>query len=265
MGDVARPASSQVAELIRAYKASTFLQGAGPDVIGVVKIIAQMKANPFLFYILWIVVTTIGWSAGILNLDFTVKTYGDVLRLLPIYLASGLLIGLTTGVGQQLVLRTFTGSASGWTRANILGYGLTFLGGIIISVLIPSIVWLSHGDYLLPLTKPSTVSMRMDRDEIFWGGFLLGLMQWPVLRKILPYPTRNKGMLWVLVNWLVLGISMFVSGFTHQSTLAKFQMSIMGLATGAVTGLILLLFLMNSHAPEQPEGELRTRKSLKMH
>ena len=226
---------------------------------------AQTKANPFMIYILWMTVTAIGWSAGIFNLNFTVETYMDFFRLLPIYLTVGLSIGLVTGIGQELVLRAFTSYASGWVRASVLGYGLTFLGGMIVSVLIPSVVWLSNGNYLLPLTEPSTASMRMYRDDVFWGGFLLGLIQWPVLRKIIPDPTRNKGILWMSVNWFVLGIGMFVSGFTHQTIFAKFQMSIIGAIMGAVTGLMLLLFLFDSQVPERPRDELDTRKSLKIH
>jgi hypothetical protein len=208
---------------------------------------AKVKPNPFVIYLLWILATAIGWWLGILNLDFTAKTYMDIVRLLPIYLAAGLLIGLVVGIGQALVLRRFTNLSWQWAWATLLGYGLAFLAGLIVTILIPSIlIRVRYGIYFLPLVEPSTVSVWLNMDDLFWGGFLIGIFQWPILKKIIPSPSRNKALLWVLANWFVLGSSLFIRAFTHQSTLASFQMTIMGAIMGIVTGAILLIFLSNS-------------------
>ncbi len=215
---------------------------------------AKVESKPLAIYLLWIVVTAVGWLAGIFDLNTSVKTYMDVLRWLLIYLADGLLIGLVAGVGQALVLKRFTNSSSAWVSATVLGYGLAFLGGLIISVLIPSLVWLSHGEYLLPFAEPSTVSMRLSLDDLFWGSILLGILQWPVLKKIIPNPSRSKGILWILATWFALGTSVFVRAFTYGSRLANFQMGVMGIVVGAITGLVLWMFLSNSQDAEPPRN-----------
>lgn len=204
---------------------------------------AKTQPKRLAIYLLWILATTIGWSAGLFNLDFEAKTYLDVLRLLPIYLIDGLLIGFIMGIGQELVLRRFTHLSWEWVRATVLGYGLAFLMGAIVSVLIPSLVWLSHGEYLLPFINASTISIWLNIDDLFWGGILIGALQWPVLKKIIPNPTSKKGLLWVLVTWLVLGASVYVRIFTHGNFLREFQRGIMGMFIGIVTGVILLAIL----------------------
>jgi hypothetical protein len=174
----------------------------------------------------------------------------DIIFLLPVYLADGLIIGFLAGTGQALVLRKFTASISPWVWSTVLGYGLAFLGSLIISVLIPSIVWIFQGEYLLPFVEPSTATIFLNMDDLFWGGFLIGFIQWRALKKIIPNPNRNKGILWVLATWFVFGTSVFIRAFTYGNFLDKFQMGIMGIVMGITTGLILLVFLQNS--PRRP-------------
>ena len=206
----------------------------------------KAKLNPFVVYLFWILATMVGWLAGVFNLGATAKTYLDIVRLLPIYLVDGLLIGLVVGLGQALVLRRFTDLASKWVLATTIGYVLTFGMGLIVSVLIPSIVWMLKGESLLPFTKPSTTDIWITIHDLFWGGMLIGAIQWPVLKKIIPNSSHSKGILWVLVTWFVFGTSIFVGAFTHGSFLATFQMGILGSVMGLSTGLILLAFLSNS-------------------
>ena len=213
--------------------------------------IAKRQLNRLAIYLLWILTTMIGWSAGVFNLDFEAKTYLDVLRLLPIYLIDGLLIGFIMGIGQEFVLRRITPLNWEWVRATVLGYGLAFLMGVIVSVLIPSLVWFSHGEYLLPFIDASTVSIWLNIDDLFWGGILIGAIQWPVLKKIIPNPNSKKGLLWVLMTWFVLGASVYVRIFTHRNFLGEFQMGIMGMFIGIVTGVILLAIL-------QPQKSIAT-------
>jgi hypothetical protein len=214
------------------------------------KTITKTQSNGFVIYLLWILATTIGWSAGVFDLNFEAETYMDIVRIMPIYLADGLLIGLVIGIGQAWVLRRFTNLSRSWTWATVSGYGLAFLTGLIVTVLIPTIVWMSHGENLLPVIQPSTVSIWLNMDDLFWGGFLIGPIQWQVLKKIIPNPKRSKALLWMVVNWFVLGINVFIRAFTHETLLANFPMPMMGMVMGAVTGVVLLTFLSNADPVE---------------
>lgn len=209
------------------------------------------QSNRFAIYLLWILAATVGWSAGVFDLNATAKTYIDVVRLLLIYSADGLLIGFVLGIGQALVLRRFTHLHWEWVRITVLGYGLAFLTGLIVSISIPSIIWALQGEYLLPFAQPSTVSVWFNMDDLFWGGFLIGPIQWQVLKKIIPNPSRGKAILWMLGNWFVLGTSMFIRAFTHGTFLANFPMPMLGVAMGAITGVVLLTFLSNSDRAEE--------------
>jgi len=213
---------------------------------------SKVRPNSFVFYLLWIIVTAIGWWAGVLDLDFTAKTFMEIVRMLPIYLADGLLIGLVLGIGQALVLGRLTNLSRQWVGVTLLGYGLTFLTGLIVTVLIPYIlIRLRYGIYFLPPVEPSSFSIFLNMDDLFWGGFLIGVIQWPVLKKIIPNPSRSKAILWVLANWFVFGSSLFVRAFTHETSLTSFQMALMGIVMGVVTGGILLTFLSNSHLADR--------------
>jgi hypothetical protein len=210
----------------------------------------KAQPNRSALYLLWILATTIGWSAGVFGLNSTAKTYMDVARLLLIYLADGLLIGLVLGIGQALVLRKFTLLNWEWVRVTVLGYVLAFVIGLLVSISIPSIVWGLQGEYLLPFTQPSTVSIWFNIDDLFYGGFLIGPIQWRVLKQIIPNPKRSKAILWMLVNWFAIGVSMFIRAFTHETLLANFLMPTMGIVMGMVTGAVLLTFLSNSDSVE---------------
>lgn len=208
---------------------------------------ARVKPSPFVTYLLWTLATTIGWWAGVLDLDFDAKTYLEIVRLLPIFLADGLLIGLVLGIGQALVLRRLTSFNWQWVWVTCIGYGLAFMTGLVVTTLIPSIIIrLRYGTSFLPLVEPSTVSIFLNMDDLFWGGFLIGIFQWPILKTIVPNPGWNKALLWVLANWFVLGASIFVRAFTQESLLANFQMPILGVVMGITPGGILLILLSNS-------------------
>lgn len=212
---------------------------------------ANTKPNLFVFYLFWIIATTIGWLAGIFNLSSSAKTYMDILRVLPVYLADGLLIGLVAGIGQALALRRFTDLTRSWVWATALGYGLAFAIGLIVSVSLPSFFTLLRGEYpfILPFSESSTVSMRLHMDDLFWGGILIGAIQWPVLRKIIPSPNRSKAILWTLATWFALGLDIFVRAFTQRTFLAEYPMGITGTVIGLFTGLVLVALLSNSEKP----------------
>jgi hypothetical protein len=148
------------------------------------KTMTKARPNLFVIYLLWIIATMVGWWVGTFDLDAEAKTYIEIARLMPIYLADGLLIGFIVGVGQAMILKRLTNLNWTWAFATILGYGLAFFAGLVISVSIPSIIIpLRYGNYLLPFKEPSTVSIWLNIHDIFWGGFLIGGVQWIVLKK----------------------------------------------------------------------------------
>ena len=75
----------------------------------------------------WIVATSIGWIGG----------YFITLFLLPRELETltGMIIGLTTGIAQWLILRRELHWAGGWIVFSIIGWttGLTLLPGIMLT------------------------------------------------------------------------------------------------------------------------------------
>ena len=117
-------------------------------------------SNRIIALLLWIVVTAIGWAFGPFNfVNAQARTYLEVAGLIPVYAPQGLLIGLVTGIGQSLVLRSQIIRPAQWFWTTLLGYGLAFPIGLGISTLIPSIAFPLRGLGFLPLAEPSTIPL----------------------------------------------------------------------------------------------------------
>ena len=152
------------------------------------------------FYLLWVIVIALGWVAGVLDLTLNAKTYLEVIRLIPIYLLNSLLIGLITGVCQTLILRWGIPQSLQWFWNTLLGYTLAFPAGLLIEVLILSITFPLQGADFLPLSEPSTMTLYLYPQSLFWGAFIVGLAQWPVLKRFIPGLNAKKRALWVLAT-----------------------------------------------------------------
>ena len=195
-------------------------------------------------YFLWILATSVGWFSGIFDLtDSIARTYLEIVRLIPLYLAEGLLIGMVIGIGQMLILRRIMPKASPWFWATLLGYALAFPTGLLVTVLIPSIAFPLQGMHFLPLAGPSTMTIYLFPDSLFWGGFMVGILQWQVLKQIVPNPNLKKAALWIFASWLGFGLGILARGWVWDFHLPELEMGIMGLLIGLVTGLALLILI----------------------
>lgn len=193
------------------------------------------------FFLFWVIVSALGWLAGILDLTSNARTYLEVAQLIPAYLLDGLLVGLVTGIGQALILRKVMPRTSRWFWNTLLGYTLAFPAGLLVEVLIPSIAFPLQGAEFLPLSRPSTMTIYLYPQSLFWGAFIVGLAQWPVLRHFIPDPNAKKRALWVLVTWVGPGLGIFARWFFFGILFTDIEKLSMGVATGVITGLAFLI------------------------
>ncbi len=201
--------------------------------------LASLK-RPFAL-VLWVLVTALGWYAGVLPVEPGARTYMEIARLLPVYLVEGLLIGTVTGLGQALLLRAMLPRPSNWFWMAAAGYGLAFPAGVVVAVLIPSIAFPLQGLNFLPLSRPSTITIFLYPASLFWGGFVLGILQWQALKRALPDPNHKKALLWVLTCWLGFGLGILATGWAWTPQEAGVNRAFMGAVVGLCTGLALLI------------------------
>lgn len=209
--------------------------------------------NFLVLYILWIVATALGWWAGIIDLTASnARTYLEVARLIPVYLLNGIFIGMVTGVGQMLILRKTIPKPSRWFWVTLLGYTLAFPAGVLILVLIPSIAFPLQGMDFLPLTEPSTMTFYMYPQSLFWGIFIVGLVQWPVLKCCISNPSAKKRVLWVLATWLGSGMGIFTRRLFADIPIANAEQLAIGISIGVVTGLVLMILISQIQSESNP-------------
>lgn len=193
------------------------------------------------FFLLWVFVSALAWVAGIIDLTSDARTYLEVARLIPLYLLDGVIIGLVTGIGQALILQRFMLKPSRWLWSTLLGYALAFPAGLLIEVLIPSITFPLQGADFLPLSGPSTMTIYLYPQSLFWGAFILGLTQWSVLKRFIPNPNAKKRALWVLATWLGPALGIFARSLFFSIPFVTVERFSMGTAMGIVTGLVFLI------------------------
>jgi hypothetical protein len=193
------------------------------------------------FFVFWVFVSALAWTAGIVDLTSDARTYLEVARLIPVYLLDGVLIGLVTGLGQALILQRFIPKPSRWFWSTLLGYALAFPAGLLIEILIPSITFPLQGADFLPLSGPSTMTIYLYPQSLFWGAFIIGLAQWPVLKRFIPDPNAKKRALWALAAWLGPGLGIFARWFFFDILFTDIERLSMGAAMGIVTGLVFLI------------------------
>jgi len=193
------------------------------------------------FFLLWVSVNALAWMAGIVDLTSDAQTYLEVARLVPLYLLDGILIGFVAGIGQALILLRFMPKPSRWFWSTLLGYALAFPTGLLIEVLIPSITFPLQGMDFLPLSGPSTMTIYLYPQSLFWGAFFIGLAQWPVLKRIIPDLNVKKRVLWVLATWLGPALGIFARSLFFSIPFVAVERLSMGAAMGIVTGLVFLI------------------------
>ncbi len=162
----------------------------------------------------WILSSALAWSlVPLLLFGQTMRTYLDVARALPVYLAVGLLMGTICGLGQ---MRLWPASlARRWLWACVIGYGLALPTGLFVDTLIPSMtLWGFSGSAFgfLPLTEPSGVTFSPMPASAIFGAFVIGLCQWPVVKAWLGRTRPAMAGLWVFGQWAVVGLGLFEAG-----------------------------------------------------
>ena len=202
---------------------------------------SKLLLDRLVFFILWVIVSALGWLVEVLDLTSDARTCLEVARLVPVYLLDGLLVGLVTGIGQALILRKFMPKPSRWFLSTLLGYTLAFPAGLLIEVLIPSITFPLQGADFLPLSGPSTMTIYLYPQSLFWGAFIVGLAQWPALKRFIPDPNAKKQTLWVFATWFGFGLSIFARGLFFGHPFAAVERLSMGVSIGVITGLAFLI------------------------
>ena len=215
-----------------------------------------MTGKPFVnylvFFFLWIIASALGWLAGAFDLTLNATTYLEVARLIPLYLLDGFLVGLVTGIGQALILRRIMSKPSRWFWGTLLGYTLAFPAGLLIEVLIPSITFPLQGMAFLPLSGPSTMTIYLYPQSLFWGAFIVGLAQWPVLKRYISDPNAKNRMLWILATWLGPGLGVFMRWCFFGLLFTDVERFSMGVATGVTTGLALMILINQTGFESNP-------------
>lgn len=168
--------------------------------------------NEGLFFLSWIGTTAIAWLPSPINAtDNTLRTYSEVLIHLFVYAACGAIIGFIAGRSQTWIFERLSNALfPRWFYATIMGYALALPAGLLISTLVPTLF--IHGARwgFLPLSQPSTIVFSPFPGDIFFGGGVLGIVQWFALRDTLPGASRKIAALWVLGTWFSICAGMIV-------------------------------------------------------
>jgi len=212
----------------------------------------KLFVDRLVFFLLWVSVNALAWVARIVDLTSDARTYLEVVLLIPVYLLNGIIIGLVTGIGQALILQRFMQKPSRWFWSTLLGYALAFPAGLLIEVLIPSITFPLQGADFLPLSGPSTMTIYLYPQSLFWGAFIVGLAQWPVLKRFIPDPNAKKQVLWALATWLGPGLGIFARGLFFSIPFVAVERLSIGVAMGIVTGLVLLILTSQGQSRSGP-------------
>ena len=223
------------------------------------------------FLLLWIGISALGWFLSPINtFNPTLRTYLEVGNRALAYAGCGLILGLVMGIGQFLLLKQKAVASRKWFFMTLAGYTLALPVGLAVTTLIPAISFPLHGSGFLPLREPSTISFFPFPTDIFFGGWVLGLAQWTVLRQILSYRNSPLAIIWVVGVWLSFGLGIFAmliarsapinvnSGMVIDPGLAV-QRAIMGAVSGLVTGL-LLIFVIHQAGKAKDRANLPIEK-----
>ena len=72
---------------------------------------------------------------------------------------------------------------------------------------------------------------------------MVGILQWQVLKHIVPGPNPKKAALWIFASWLGFGLGILARGWVLDFHLSEVEMGVMGMVIGMVTGLALLILI----------------------
>jgi len=210
------------------------------------------------FWSYWILTATVGWSLKIADLglikQWKVRSMTELPTMLLLSTIGGLIGGLVIGLGQQRVLqRLETKESHDWWWKTVIGYGLLAPIGIGIITLITWISTTTRGDMFLPYSQ--TMSISLYPIYLFYGGIILGIMQWSGLRNIIGKRGWKEAFLWILGIWTSIGFGIIAGLLTTGSVFHMYDRSVWkyllehavtGIVYGVVSGAIFLMLYNRS-------------------
>lgn len=214
---------------------------------------SQLKIS--LFWVYWILATSLGWSVRTLDLvlikSWDIRTLDELFRIMLLSIVSGLLGGIIIGFGQQQVLRQILSKHSDdWWWKTVIGKCLLAPFGIGIITLIAWSSFTIRGEVFLPESK--TMILFLYPNYLFYGGIILGVLQWSSFRNILEKKGWKETFLWILGIWTSIGFGVLAGKIVTGSVLnadAQFasrflvEQVVTGVIYGIVSGVIVLILL----------------------
>ncbi len=170
--------------------------------------------------LLWMLATSLGWAlAPFTPLQTTFRTYAEIVRQAPMYALVGLLLGVTTGLGQALVWKLQGRPAAQWWWATACGFGLALPLGLVAATVLPtffSVLLSQDPSGFLPWTEPGGAVFWPLPTALALCGGIVGLAQWLVLRQLISQIKVSMALLWVFGVWLSLSLGMYLGALTRQ-------------------------------------------------
>lgn len=227
--------------------------------------ITKLRKRTFLVY--WILATSLGWSMRIVDIalikQWEIRTLAELPSIMIFSTIGGLTGGLIIGLGQQQVLhRVLSKQSNDWWWKTVIGNCLLAPIGIGIITLIAWSFTTIRGEVFLPESK--TMSLFLYPTYLFYGGIILGILQWSGFRNILEKKRWKETSLWILGIWTSIGLGIFVGMIVSRSVLQlnpqfassfAIEQIVTGVIYGITSGVIVLILLGRLTHPQQADSE----------
>jgi hypothetical protein len=161
-----------------------------------IQLFSRQGRSDFRFWILWLLATTVAYSASFGVTSLVISALGVTMRtgvsfISPVLLVTSSVFGMAVGLAQYWVLRNRFTPGWWWVIATATGYGLA--GGVSLTI------------ERLALSGSTGILVASSLNGIVLG-VLLGALQWPVLRTV-----TDHASLWIPGLALAYGVASAVS------------------------------------------------------
>jgi|GEM_PF-1710942 hypothetical protein len=199
----------------------------------------------------WAIIPYFGWWVK----GASLTSWSQIPPLALAYGWSGVALGAVVGVAQWGVLRVHFRFPGRWVWATAIGEGLGSPLGFVLAT--SAIAWANP-----PLLTPKAAGL-MDLAPpveltILFAGLLTGVVQWPVLRRVVRKERLRRGMaLWTLGTGLGEIGGFFGTRLVGGGMPLFAQSAAVGAVLGALSGGILVLYLsLSSQQAEENQAPL---------
>lgn len=197
----------------------------------------------------WSLATAVAWAGGVLQPRAGgIRSFEDFVYALSVFSVNALIVGILAGALQWVTVMRSATPFLRWTVATAAGYVLAVTVGLVLAVGIP---W--AGIALRGIDVAGWIYTPTPQYLIL-GGFMIGLIQWTVLKHLLTRASRKEASLWIIGSWAGVGLAVVVGAWFEGQVLAEASPVIYsamagrvvaGLVFGAVMGLLLLVLVRN--------------------